>query len=158
MPTPCPGCNKFPSVEPDEIEVEDLEINEDGVVTGSAHLVLKSECCGEEMKEYTFEMEHQVEIPRTAWHTFEQDPNEIEGTCKHCGTPSCQHDGDDRACMTALDSLEVDATASVDDCKVKGKKAYKITVDITITDKALKEPVTASVDDTVLSADMEEMC
>lgn len=66
----CPGCNRFPSfdtsAEPeaslDTCEVD--EINEEGEekeyrasVGGTVRIVLASECCGEECKEYTFDVD-----------------------------------------------------------------------------------------------------
>lgn len=55
----CPGCNKFPAF---EAEVPDgAEIDIDGTqVTGNVRLVLTSQCCSEEMKEYSFEIDQDV--------------------------------------------------------------------------------------------------
>ena len=65
----CPGCNKFPaydmSSEP-EVEVEvQIECLDDkamekqyrGHITGSVRIVLTSECCSEEIKESTFDID-----------------------------------------------------------------------------------------------------
>ena len=54
----CPGCNKFASLETQDPEVDDLEVDAGGHVTCSVRLVRVSECCGEEMKETTFDLEN----------------------------------------------------------------------------------------------------
>lgn len=58
----CPGCNKFAALEVQEPETDDLDIDATGHVTCSARLVRSSECCGEEMKEATFDLETDVDI------------------------------------------------------------------------------------------------
>jgi hypothetical protein len=54
MPSPCPSCNKLCSLENGEPEVENLELT-DGELTASIRLVRQSACCSEDMKEYTYE-------------------------------------------------------------------------------------------------------
>lgn len=39
MPTPCPSCNKFPSLSCDNDPEVDIEINEDAEVTGTVRIV-----------------------------------------------------------------------------------------------------------------------
>lgn len=55
----CPSCNKFPSFEAECPDDADLNI-EETQVTGSVRLVLNSECCSEECKEYTFDIDLDV--------------------------------------------------------------------------------------------------
>lgn len=58
MPAQCPGCNKFPSLETEEPEVQSVDIdNETGEVTAEIRVYRTSACCGEEMKETTFSAE-----------------------------------------------------------------------------------------------------
>ena len=52
----CPSCNKFPSFDISEPELDSLEC-EGGVVTGSVRLALTTQCCGDEVKESTFEID-----------------------------------------------------------------------------------------------------
>ena len=59
MPTPCPGCNKLASLETQEPELENSGLS-GGTITAEFHVVRQSACCGEDMKEYTFELEQDV--------------------------------------------------------------------------------------------------
>jgi len=52
----CPSCNKFAAYDTSAEPELDLSI-EDGEVTGTARIVLTSECCGDELKESTFDVE-----------------------------------------------------------------------------------------------------
>ena len=56
MPSPCPSCSKLCSLETAEPEVNDLEMDADGQVSASARVARTSACCGEEMKEFTYEL------------------------------------------------------------------------------------------------------
>src|SRR5690242_2833252 len=119
MPTPCPSCTKFAALNPsDDLEVEDLEINEDGLITGQVRFVLTSDCCGDEMKEYTFDIEHDTSGVFDGKDRFKPD-----------------HKPEDDK------ELEVEAEASVDEVKIKGKKAYRLSIEFTITGEHLKGPV-----------------
>jgi|SRR5581483_9271246 len=51
----CPNCNKFPAFDIQEPE-EDLQV-EAGHVTGTVRLVLDTQCCGDEAKETTFDVD-----------------------------------------------------------------------------------------------------
>lgn len=67
MPTPCPSCNKFCRLELQEPEIDNLEISEvddNGTVyiSSTIRIVRNSECCGDEMKEYTFDNEFAVTV------------------------------------------------------------------------------------------------
>ena len=54
----CPSCNKFPSFDIGDPEMDDLEFEmSDGNVRGSVRLVLNTACCGDEAKETTFDIE-----------------------------------------------------------------------------------------------------
>jgi hypothetical protein len=52
----CPSCNKFASLETEEPEVQSIEVDQDGRVTGSIRVFRTSSCCGDEMKEYVFDI------------------------------------------------------------------------------------------------------
>ena len=53
----CPSCQKFCAFDTsNEPEVE-IEVSEEGQITGSARIVLTSECCSEEMKESNFDID-----------------------------------------------------------------------------------------------------
>jgi len=53
----CPSCSKFASLEMQDPEVNNLSLEGDGVdreISFEVRIVRNSECCGDEMKEYTF--------------------------------------------------------------------------------------------------------
>lgn len=52
----CPSCNKFATYDLGAEPELDIDI-ENGVVTGTVRIVLTSECCGDELKEATFDVE-----------------------------------------------------------------------------------------------------
>ena len=62
MPTPCPSCGKLCSLDTQEPEVNEISLSEDGQnVTYDIRVARNSACCGDEMKEYTFN--NDVEVP-----------------------------------------------------------------------------------------------
>lgn len=81
----CPGCNKFPAFNIEDLEVEldvdgEYESQDDpeetaeetiartkeatAKITGTCRIVLTSECCGEECKEANLDVEAEVQIER----------------------------------------------------------------------------------------------
>jgi hypothetical protein len=59
----CPSCNKMASLETEAEEPEGLEYDPgSGLVTGTIRVVRKSECCGEELREATFDIEAEVGV------------------------------------------------------------------------------------------------
>jgi hypothetical protein len=54
----CPSCSKFAALEMQDPEVNDVTLNADDLdsvtVTYDVRILRNSECCGDEMKEYTF--------------------------------------------------------------------------------------------------------
>jgi hypothetical protein len=77
----CPSCNKFAALEMQEPEVNELSLDaESGVITADVRIVRNSECCGDEMKEYSFNTE--VEIPTELATKI----NEIAEKAKQAGT------------------------------------------------------------------------
>jgi hypothetical protein len=58
----CPSCNKFASLEMQDPEVNDLTLDVDSyMVSAEVRIVRNSACCGDEMKESTFNTE--TELP-----------------------------------------------------------------------------------------------
>src|SRR4051812_44257346 len=77
MPIPCPSCNKFASLSPGdgEVELDDFSAA-DCEITGTVRFVLTSGCCGDEMKEYTFEVSiGDVDLSAAEFKEFKVDPN-----------------------------------------------------------------------------------
>jgi hypothetical protein len=70
----CPGCNKFAALNFEDPEVQGLEVEGLGEgrfnVTAEVRIYRTSECCGEEMKEATLNMEAEIDL------------NENEAYCK----------------------------------------------------------------------------
>lgn len=72
----CPSCNKFAAYETSaEPEIEDLDITAqvDGEtkdvtvdISGSARIVLTSECCGDELKEATFDIDVSLDVEKAS--------------------------------------------------------------------------------------------
>lgn len=59
----CPGCNKFPSFDTSNEPEVDLSVEDSGGavnVTGTVRIVLTSECCSEECKDATFDVEEDI--------------------------------------------------------------------------------------------------
>jgi hypothetical protein len=72
----CPDCNKFVSYD-DQTEPEvELEVDEDGNVSGTAHIILTCADCGTELKTADFDVEASLEIPEG--HKGEGHELEIE--------------------------------------------------------------------------------
>ena len=63
MANRCPSCNKFPAYQAEEPEVESLDVDADGVVSATVRIQVSSECCGEAMREATFENDVTIDIP-----------------------------------------------------------------------------------------------
>ncbi len=59
----CQSCNKFASYdeshEPELDSMEEPDIESEQII-GNIRVCLASECCGDEMKEYNFEVEHDI--------------------------------------------------------------------------------------------------
>jgi hypothetical protein len=53
----CPSCNKFATQSTDTEPELDLDVDDTGTVTGTARIVITSECCGDELKEAVFDVE-----------------------------------------------------------------------------------------------------
>ena len=80
----CPSCNKFPAYSTDNDPEVDLEVSAEladivteekkgeedpdlshATVTGSVRIVLTSECCGDELKETTFDVDVEIDVVRS---------------------------------------------------------------------------------------------
>src|ERR1700733_193793 len=72
----CPSCNKFAAYDTSyEPEIDDLEVTaqvDDETkqvtvdVSGSARIVLTAECCGDELKEATFDIDLSFDVEKSA--------------------------------------------------------------------------------------------
>lgn len=83
----CPSCNKFSALEMQDAEVNSVDLN-DRTVEAEVRIVRNSECCGDEMKEYTFNSEAEIDGDlATKMNAIEEaDPEAefepIEATCE----------------------------------------------------------------------------
>ena len=73
----CPSCNKFAALEMQDPEMENLEIN-GTIVSCSVRIVRSSECCGDEIKEATLEMEEEID-PSTFEGHLDDKHEPLEG-------------------------------------------------------------------------------
>lgn len=75
----CPGCNKFAALEFQEPEIEN-DVTIDGtLVQAQVRIYRTSECCGEEMKEATLEMEEEIDPKTFAEHIDPETLKPLEG-------------------------------------------------------------------------------
>ena len=80
----CQSCNKFASYddshEPELESMEEPDIESEQIV-GNVRVCLASACCGDEMKEYNFEVEHDIASEIAAFRKEHKlaDDDEIEG-------------------------------------------------------------------------------
>jgi|SRR5580765_202693 hypothetical protein len=56
----CPSCNKFAGLELQDPEVNSVELN-DKTISVEVRIVRNSSCCNDEMKEYTFNVDHEID-------------------------------------------------------------------------------------------------
>lgn len=85
----CPSCNKFCGLEMQDPEVQQMDVEskiDDGKVflniTGDIRIVRNSECCGDEIKESSFNFEEEFEIKGhlEGEHEFSIDEGDINPT------------------------------------------------------------------------------
>ena len=57
----CPDCNKFMSTNFEDPEIEEMEIDDEGYVSGSVRFVLACEECGTELREAHSDIDFQVD-------------------------------------------------------------------------------------------------
>lgn len=85
----CPSCNKFCGLEMQDPEVQDFGVEskeENGIVillvSGVIRIVRNSECCGDEIKEYTFDFADEFEIKGHLGegHEFSIDEGDVNPT------------------------------------------------------------------------------
>jgi hypothetical protein len=90
----CSSCNKFVSFDEQDPEVNDLEVDESGHVTVSVRIVNACADCGQELTEFTFELEGDVELEKPEGdheHELEVEEVSCERTQRQdgkAGTPS----------------------------------------------------------------------
>lgn len=79
MANRCPSCNKFVGIEAAEPEVNSVEVEADGeAVRADVRLALVCLECGEELSEYNFEIE--AEIDEVSTHAQAHDEAGVEYT------------------------------------------------------------------------------
>lgn len=64
----CPDCNKFVSYDADGDPEIDVEVSEDGQITGTVRIVNACGECGTELKEYTFDVDDSSIVDDVATH------------------------------------------------------------------------------------------
>lgn len=89
----CPSCNKFPAKDTNQDPEGDLEVSDDGVVTGDVTIRNSSECCGEDLEETTFSVEIDL---------FSDVEDHVKDKHKDGKTPSLSVSGD----ITRTDEMQ----------------------------------------------------
>ena len=105
----CPSCNKFPSLETQDPEV-DLDIN-GTCVTATVRLVRASECCGEECKTADFDPTDEIDFAEFAGHI---DPT--TGKPLEVGEDETEHE-------LEVEEVDVEATERVEG-KGRGARTF----------------------------------
>ena len=78
VPT-CQSCMKFASMDEPEIEHEDLDVDDMGMLTGTVEAMRRTACCGDDAKQAHYEIEGQIdhecdkEEDEEADHGFEME-------------------------------------------------------------------------------------
>ena len=157
----CPGCNKFPAYDTSAEPELDLDLD-GGEVTGSARIVLTSECCGEELKEATFDvsinlasqLEEEIRAVEGLPDDAEIDLNDYE--------LDFSEDGSELTDRYQTETTRVLKNGTVKVEKVNPryqKRFFGVHIDVTVT--ATKGDKTASVsgsfDDEAQSSAMDEL-
>lgn len=84
----CPECNKFATyAEPDEPEAN-LEVDDEGRVSGDVRVVLTSECCGAELKEALFDVADKLEV----MEAFKKHKADAKAKDDEANTPEDERD------------------------------------------------------------------
>ena len=77
----CPSCNKFASYDEPEVEVNASDISDDGSITVDGRMVLRSACCGDELKEWNFTLEADCDHDtKDGKHELEIDCDDVEAS------------------------------------------------------------------------------
>lgn len=147
----CPNCHRFPAFEPADPEVE-LEIDEEGKVTGSARIVLTCAECGTELKETTFDVE--IDLTEEVGKHKEANPK-----CEGVELDDPNGEFLDRS-ETTTTKIRKDGTVKVTQvpCRYQ-KRFYGCAVTVRAKCECEKEPldVEGSWQDEVQAGGMEEL-
>lgn len=75
----CPDCNKFVGLEMGDPEIEEIEIDEDGRIDATVHIVRQCAECSTDLKEATLEMSGEIPVEIADKHKGDDCELEIEG-------------------------------------------------------------------------------
>lgn len=131
----CPDCNRFVSLD-SEVEPEvDVDINEEGQVTGTARMVNACGECGGELTEYTFDLDEEADDATAHMESFPEDQRG-----KH--------------------KFTCEGSASRMDSFGKGSRPahfYGVSVDILVKCECGKHESTVTIEDQVQASDMDSL-
>lgn len=115
----CPDCCKFVGLEMEDPEVtSELNIDEDGFITGEVRIARSCAECGAELKEATFQVDEQVDLTaeRAARHSQQvADGREHELQIEHSDPQPVEERGSGRARSYFGASLDYVVTCSCED-------------------------------------------
>lgn len=132
----CPDCNKFVAFEENDPEVE-LDVDDDGMVTGTVRIVNACAECGSELKEATLDVEGSVE----------------EEIVKCKGDPP----DEEKDCPLSIEETSSGRTSRAEG-KGRGTKTfYGAEVEYEVTCECGKIKVTKQWSDDVQASSMDEM-
>lgn len=86
----CPECNRFPSKDTDNEPEGELEVSDDGMVTGDVRIFNTCENCGTELEETTFNVEldfsdavrTHLEAKHASWLAFKAELKKVRAKAK----------------------------------------------------------------------------
>jgi hypothetical protein len=72
----CPSCNKLAGL---DTEVDDVSLELDGTsITGTVHVIRRSQCCSEDMKEATFDVDINLLDSNADLEEHKEEGHELE--------------------------------------------------------------------------------
>ncbi len=89
----CPDCQKFVGLETNEPEVEDIDIDNEGHISGSIRIVRNCADCSTELKEYNFDIDADVDIEEPDEPKDGEKPHEHELSIEETSCDSTETGG-----------------------------------------------------------------
>lgn len=169
MPAQCPSCNKFPSLELQEVDSpESEEFDADsGEISVEVRIVRTSACCGDEMKEANISFEADVSDAITAFIDEKLEEEGLTGEAAE-GVEGIEDKAEARA-TELREGMEMEVAVDVeegsDTTDRKGKPITKsryqattftVKATCTITDRDGNTVATEELSETIKASEMDE--
>jgi hypothetical protein len=155
MASRCPSCNKFASLELQEVdgpESEELD-TESGIITVEVKVVVASACCGDEMKEYNAELDSDVSAAIDAY---------IDATLEEEGLDLGDDDPDlaeeaERRATELREGLTLEVAVSCEEGSEGKATTFTATATCTVTAADGDTVATEELAETFRASDMDEL-